>query len=440
MNPQGINPRLAVFPDTAGESDTGNLILGGCDAVSLAVEYGTPLYVFDEATIISRCTGFTREFDSRYPGTQVLYAGKAFTSMAILKMVGAAGLGMDAVSAGEMYIAREAGFSMERVFLHGNNKPREELEMALELGVGRIVVDNLDELALLSEIVAAKGVSADILLRLSPGIDPHTHRYNTTGIVDSKFGLTMTTWEQAVKTAMAAPGLALRGLHFHLGSLIAETEPYVEATAVVVEFAARMQEKHGFKLEELDIGGGFGVAYTLDDEVPSVAHFAKVVTGAVKDGCRKAGLPEPQLYIEPGRAIVAQAGVALYRVGMVKDIPGVRTYVAVDGGMGDNIRHALYGARHEAVVVNRLREKNTKTVTIAGKYCESGDILIPDIEMPELENGDVIAVAGCGAYCVPMASNYNASRKPAIVMVKDGEARLVRQRESLADLTRLDVA
>jgi diaminopimelate decarboxylase len=429
--------KLALYPVSAEVSE-GHLVIGGCDCVALAEEFGTPLYVFDELSLRHRCAEFKTEFSQRYPDTTVAYSAKAFINKALLLIMKEEGLGLDVASGGELAIARSADFPMDRVYFPGNNKSAEELEMALQLGVSRIVVDNLHELNMLREITGER--QANILLRLTPGIDPHTHRYNTTGIVDSKFGLTRSTWDEAVAMAMSAPNLDLVGLHFHLGSGIFEIEPYQKAIEVVLEFAAAMKQKYGFELRELDIGGGFGVQYTLEVEPPPISAFAELITTEISGKCHKLKLSPPRLVIEPGRVIVARAGVALYRVGVVKDIPGIRRYVCVDGGMGDNIRPALYGARHEAVVANRITEKEGEKVTIAGKFCESGDVLIKDINLPPVMAGDIIAVADCGAYCLPLASNYNVSFRPAVVMVREGSARLIRRRETLEDLTRCDLA
>jgi diaminopimelate decarboxylase len=430
-------PKLLLYPLTVEVSEQGHLVIGGCDSVALAEEFGTPLYVFDELSVRHRCAEFKTEFGQRYPDTTVCYSAKAFTNKALLLIIKEEGLGLDVVSGGELGIARSVDFPMDRVYFPGNNKSAEELEMALRLGVGRIVVDNLHELNMLREITGER--STDILLRLSPGIDPHTHQYTTTGTVDSKFGLTKSTWEEAVASAMSATNLNLTGLHFHLGSGIFEVEPYQKAIEVILEFAAAMKPKYGFELRELDIGGGFGVQYTLEAVPPPIPTWAEVIASQINSRCRELKLSLPKLVIEPGRAIVGQAGVALYRVGVVKDIPGVRCYVSVDGGMGDNIRQALYGARHEAIVANRVTEKEDRKVTISGKFCESGDILIRDIYLAPVAAGDVIAVADCGAYCLPMSSNYNASLRPAVVLVREGQARLIRRRETLEDLTRCDL-
>jgi diaminopimelate decarboxylase len=309
----------------------------------------------------------------------------------------------------------------------------------LESGVGHIVVDNFHELGMLREIAKERGCIPDILLRISPGVDPHTHQYLTTGNIDSKFGIPMVLAEKAVETAMSMPEVNPVGLHFHIGSQIAEIDPYRQSIEFIIDFAAEVKQKYGFELKELSVGGGFAIQYTLDSPAPPISTYAEVITSKVIDKCQELKLTTPRLIIEPGRSMVGQAGVALYTVGVVKDIPGVRCYVSVDGGMADNIRPALYQAKHEAVVANKIGEKETATVTIAGKYCETGDILIRDIALPPLSAGDIVAVAGCGAYCIPEAMNYNASFKPAIVMVKEGKARLIRRRETLEDLTRCDL-
>ncbi|MFC1872184.1 diaminopimelate decarboxylase [Chloroflexota bacterium] len=432
-------PRLKLFPVTAGISSEGHLELGGCDAVNMAGQFGTPLYVFDETTIREQCRLYQGEFSSHYPEVTVLYACKAFSNMAVLQIIRDEGLGLDAVSGGELAVARAAGFPLERVFLHGNNKSDAELGLALDWGVGRVVVDNLDELGRLATLTLGKKQSVDILLRLSPGIDPHTHKYNTTGIVDSKFGLARFNWETAVKQAMDASYLNLTGIHIHLGSSLFETQPYLDGIGVVLDFAAKLKQELSFTLKEFDIGGGFAAQYEIAKPAPPTTEFAVAVTTAVKDGCAERGLDLPRLIIEPGRSIVCRAGVALYTAGVVKDIPGVRRYVSVDGGMGDNIRYALYGARHEAILANKPQAEATTMVTISGKYCESGDVIISDIVMPEITRGDIISVPDCGAYCLPMASNYNAALKPAVVMVNQGKARLIRSRESFEDLTRHDM-
>jgi len=434
-----MESRIKLFPPASVVNDSGHLVIGGCDTVELAAEFGTPLYLFDELSLRNRCAEFKREFGQRYADTAVLYSAKAFINKALARLFNGEGLGLDVVSAGEMSIVRSAGFPMDRVYFPGNNKSAEELKLALEWGVGRIVVDNLYELNLLGEIAREQGDKPGILLRLSPGVDPHTHRYIITGNIDSKFGVPMVHAEKALTTALAMPQLRLRGLHFHIGSQIAEFEPYQQAVDIILGFAAEMKQKHGFEMKELDIGGGFAIQYTLDSPAPPVAAYAEAITSGIINGCQRLGLAQPRLVIEMGRSMVGRVGVALYTVGVIKDIPGVRCYVSVDGGMADNIRPALYGARLEAVIANRMKDKLAGKFTIAGKFCESGDILIRDIELPEPVAGDIIAVPGCGAYSIPEASNYNASLKSAVVMVKEGKARLIRRRETFDDLTRHDL-
>lgn len=432
-------PRLVLFPEKSGVNEQGHLVVGRCDTIDLAKEFGTPLYVFDEASLRDKCTEYKTAFNRLYPGTTILYASKAFLCQAMANLIKEEGLGIDVVSGGETAIAGSVDFPLENAFFHGNNKSPAELRQALESGVGRIVVDNFYELTLLNEIAGEKDRRPAILLRITPGVDAHTHASIVTGNVDSKFGFPLVTAEDAVAEAMSLPNVNLTGLHFHIGSLIFETEPYVQAIEYILKLAAVMKKKKGFELTELDIGGGFAVQYNLQaPPAPPASFFAEALTGAVKNECKRHDLEPPKLFIEPGRSIVARAGIALYTVGVVKDIPGVRTYVSVDGGMADNIRPALYGAVQEALLANRVEAKENGKFTIAGKFCESGDILIKDLPLAMPETGDILAVPGCGAYCIPQACNYNASFKVAIVMVKDGKARLIRRRETVEDLIRCD--
>ena len=434
-----IMSRLSLFPLTAEVNYQGHLIIGGCDTVELAAEFGTPLYLFDEFSLRSKCTEFREEFGQRYADTIVIYACKAFTNRALALILSEEGLGLDIVSAGELSIAQSVGFPLDRVYFHGNNKSAEEISLALKWHIGRIVVDNGYELKMLGEIANEQGCIPDILLRLSPGVDPHTHQYITTGIADSKFGFPLASGEEAVTQAMSAPNLNLVGLDFHLGSLIFDPEPYQQAIEFTLDLAAEMKQKYGFELRELNIGGGFAIQYTLDSPAPPVSIYAEAITSTIISKCQELELTLPRLIVEPGRAVVGQAGVALYKVGVVKDIPGIRCYVSVDGGIADNIRPALYGAKYEAVVANKVLAKEAGKVTIAGKFCESGDILVKDINLPPVSAGDIIAIPCCGAYCLPQASNYNASLKPAVVLVKEGKARLIRRRETFDDLTRCDL-
>jgi diaminopimelate decarboxylase len=431
--------KLPLFPLTAGVNEQGHLEIGGCDTVELAAEFGTPLYLFDEFSLRSRCTEFRKEFGERYGDVKINYSSKAFINRALLLLFMEEGLGLDVVSGGEIGIAMSVGFPMERVDFPGNNKSAEELNLALDAGIGHIVVDNFYELQMLGEIAKERGCVPDIWLRITPGIDPHTHRYITTGNIDSKFGIPMVLGEKAVTAAMSMPQVNLLGLHFHIGSQITETEPYQQAIEVILNFAAEMAQKHVFELREMSIGGGFPIQYVLDSPVPPISTYADVISTSIITRCGKLGLALPELTIEPGRSMVGQAGVALYTAGVVKDIPDIRRYVSIDGGMGDNIRPALYEARLDAVVASKMKEKEAGKVTIAGRFCESGDILIWDVGLPSVSAGDIIAVPGCGAYCIPQSTNYNASFRPAIVMVSDDKARLIRRRETLQDLTKCDI-
>jgi len=431
-----------VFPKTAAINTSGHLVIGGCDAVELASAFGTPLYVFDEETLRAQCKSFIKEFQSRYSNSTVAYASKAYINPALAQIFQAEGMGLDVVSGGELAVAQSVNFPPHLVFFHGNNKTGEELEQALKWGIGRIVIDSFYELSLLETIASRAQKTQDVLLRVSPGIDPHTHTKTTTGILDSKFGFSIETGDakKAVQCAINASYINLKGLHFHLGSPIFELEPYQTAIAVVLAFASQLREE-GLELQEFSPGGGFAVAYTRDQMPPDISDYAETIVNTLIDECQRLGLDEPRLIVEPGRIITGPAGVALYRVGAVKDIPGIRRYVSVDGGMGDNIRPALYDATYEAVVANRMNEKPTETATIAGKYCESGDLLVKDVLLPPIgsEGTDIIAIPTSGAYCISMASNYNLNPRPPIILVRDGKARLIRRKETYEDQMLLDV-
>ena len=429
-----------VFPETTEVSPQGRLTIGGCDALDLAREYGTPVYVLDETTLRHRCRAFVHEFQGLYPNTRVLYASKAYINPALARIFQEEGLGLDVVSGGELAVAHAAGFPLDKVYFHGNNKTPDELAQAVEQGIGRVVVDSFHELGLLDRIAGEAGKVQDILVRVSPGIDPHTHVYTTTGIIDSKFGFSLQTGDaaRAVRQALSAPNLRLRGLHFHLGSPIFELEPYIEAIDRVLRFAGEMKAE-GLELREFSPGGGFAIAYTEDDDPPPPSAYADAIVGALRTACQDYDLPEPELIVEPGRAITGPAGVALYTVGAIKHVPGVRTYVSVDGGMGDNIRPALYGSRYVALVADRATQPATETVTIAGKYCESGDVLVRDASTAPVEAGSLIALPAAGAYAPAMASAYNLNGRPPIVLVKDGRATLIRRRETYDALMSLDV-
>ena len=409
--------------------------------MDLAAEFGTPLYLFDESTLRQKCREFKDEFTRHYPDTLVIYASKAFLNRALALILKEEGLGLDIVSGGELSIAQSVDFPPDKIYFHGNNKTLEELDLALDVGVGRIVADNFYELELLNRLARKRGINQNILLRLSPGVDPHTHQHTTTGTIESKFGFPLATGqaEEAVNHASSASNLNLLGLHFHLGSPVSDIQPYELAIELVLAFARGMSQKFGFNLGEFDIGGGFAVPYTLDSVVPTTTDYARAVTGKLDSLTSELRLSGPRLIVEPGRAIVAQAGVALYKVGAVKEIPGVKKYVCVNGGISDNIRPALYGAKYEALVANRASQAGSNIATIAGKLCESGDILTKDVNLTAARPGDIIAIPVCGAYSIPMSSNYNAIPRPAIAMVNEGRARLIRRRETYQDLMNLDL-
>ncbi|HTE85873.1 MAG TPA: diaminopimelate decarboxylase [Dehalococcoidia bacterium] len=429
-----------ILPVTAAVGKSGHLSLGGCDTLALLGEFGSPLYVFDELTLRDKCREYLTEFGGRYHDVSVLYASKAFISLAIARIVEQEGLGLDVVSGGELAVAMRANFPLEKVYFHGNNKSPDELRTAVEAGIGRVVIDNFYELDLLDRIAGAAGRTQPVLLRISPNVDPHTHMHTTTGTLDTKFGIPIETGqgEEAVWRALHSEHLELRGIHAHLGSPIFELDPYERAIEVLIGFAAEMR-RHGFALQEFSPGGGFAVQYVQDQPAPPAAAYAEVITDSIRRWCAVRGLPLPHLTIEPGRSTICRAGVALYTAGASKDIPGVRRYVAVDGGMADNVRPAIYGSKYEAMLANRPLEDATETVTIAGKFCESGDILIRDARLPRVEAGDVVAIPASGAYCLAMSSNYNHAPRPAVVLVSGGKARLIRRRESYDDLMRLDV-
>lgn len=428
-----------IFPRTT-QVRRGRLSIGGCDAQELTREFGSPLYVFDETELRETCREYVHAFTSRHADTAIAYASKAYLSRFMASIARDEGIGLDVVSGGELAVALAAGFPAARCHFHGNNKGEGELREAVEAGIGRIIVDNFHELELVDSVARALGVTQPILLRLSPGVDAHTHAKTTTGTLDTKFGFPIATGaaEQAVADAQRLRSVELVGLHCHLGSPLFDVEPYDEANAVMLAFAAAMAKRHGLRLREYSPGGGFAAQYVRERPAPDVDVHAEAIVSSFKRRCAEHGIALPHLFVEPGRSLVARAGVALYTVGSRKEIEGLRTWVSVDGGMADNIRPAIYDAKYEAVVVNRADDEPDETVTIAGKYCESGDILVKDARLPATAPGDVIALPASGAYCLAMASNYNMALKPAVVAVKDGQARLVRRRETYADLLATD--
>ena len=430
----------AVLPETAEVRDD-HLFIGGVDMVELARKEGTALYVFDEADLRHRMEAYREAFRSRYENSDIIYASKAFLNKEVVRIAEAEGLCLDVSGGGELACARSVDFPMERVFVHGNNKTPRELEEAISAGVGRIVLDSRIELARVNEIAGRLGVVQDVYMRITPGVEADTHQYIRTGCEDSKFGFTMREdfAFKCVKDVLAAPNVRLAGLHCHIGSQIFALHSYPEAVEVMVDLMARIRAEYGIELAELDMGGGLGVAYTADDKPASIDEFAETITAAVKASCAAHGMPEPRLLVEPGRSLVATAGVTLYTVGIIKTLPNIRKYVAVDGGMSDNIRTALYHADYEPVVANKAGQPRTEIVTIAGKHCESGDAVVIDMPMQRPDLGDIVAVFGTGAYNHTMSSNYNGQPRPAVVFVKDGEARVTTRRETYEDLYSRDI-
>lgn len=430
-----------VWPKGTQRNEQGELVVGGVSLASIAEQYGTPVYVYDEPALRGAMRQFHDAFAAVLPSSRVVYAGKAFLSLAFVKILVEEGLGLDVVSGGELYVGLAAGMPAERISLHGNNKSREELAMACERGIGKIIVDNFDEIEALAEICTDHSAPMTVLLRVNPGVDVHTHKKISTGLADSKFGLPIADGQAAVAVQKIAgiQGVHLAGYHAHVGSQLFDAQASIDAIDELLDFAAAMRAEHGVELEQLSPGGGFGIAYTNRDAPPEPAEWAHLIADAVTAGCESRNLPVPIVVVEPGRSIAGPAGVAVYRVGSRKVIPGVRTYVSVDGGMADNIRPSLYEAVYTADIASREGGAARETVTIAGKYCESGDILIEDVELPVLEQNDILAIPAAGAYCLAMASNYNMSLRPAVVMVNDGQTRVIRRRETFEDLVRLDL-
>ena len=421
-------------PVTARVNSAGNLEIGGCDIVKLAEKYSTPLYVLDEATIRAVCSDYKKAFEA-YPKVNMMFASKALCTMATSKLLHDEGFGFDVVSAGEIYTVYKAGVDMSKVLFNGNNKSLDELSIAIELNVGRISVDNFFELSLLNEVARSHNKVVDILLRITPGIECHTHKYIQTGHLDSKFGFDLTQIDDAVELILNEySNLHLRGLHAHIGSQIFETSVYGDAIEILIKELARLDKKFGLKLDEINAGGGLGVKYTDDDCPPSVYAVADIIINRLNDCIKKYKIEPPSLFIEPGRSIISTAGVTLYTVGSSKQVPKGRKYVAIDGGMADNPRPSVYQAKYIAEIANKKEFSSLNTVTIAGRFCESGDILIKDINLPELEEGDILCVYNTGAYNYSMASNYNRVQKLAMVLVNNSQSDMIVKRETLDDL------
>jgi len=444
--PQDLNALdPGIWPRNARRSD-GVLTLGGMDVRDLAEQFGTPLYVCDEEDVRSRCRDYLEAFG---PDGRVFYAAKAFCSRAMLRWVSSEGLGVDVCTGGELEVALSAGVPPERITLHGNNKLLGELSRAVDAGVGHIVVDSFEEIARLAYLTGSGSPPAaepafrpNVLVRVTTGVEAHTHEFMATAHDDQKFGFSLSSGaaDEAVRRVLACPGVSFVGLHSHIGSQIFDTAGFEVAAHRVVELAVRIRDEHGAEIAELDLGGGFGIAYTEEDDAPEAKEIAQSLRGIVDGQCRAAGLPRPRLTVEPGRAIVGPSTVSLYSVGTIKDVDGLRTYVSVDGGMSDNIRTALYDASYECALASRGSSAPPMLSRVVGRHCESGDIVVRHAYLPsDLAPGDLLAVPATGAYCRSLASNYNHVPRPAVVAVNAGTARVIVRRETLDDLLSLDL-
>ena len=428
--------------DCLSVNEKGHLTISGCDTVALAEQYGTPLYVMSEDKIRDTCRRYKASIDRYYGGNGApIYASKAFSCKEICRIVTSEGLDLEVVSGGELFTALSAGVDAKHIHFQGNNKSLREIEYAIESGVGDIVVDNLSELRRIEKISAEKGVVTSISMRIKPGIDAHTHEFIRTGQIDSKFGFALETGEafEAVREAVRAEHVELIGLHCHIGSQIFDKSPFVLAAEVMLAFYNKIYAELGKKLTHLNLGGGFGIKYKDADAAVAYEDYMNDVSAAVHTSCEKYGLTIPKIYIEPGRSIVGEAGITLYTVGDIKTIPQVRTYVAIDGGMYDNPRYALYQSDYTCLIADRADQPANFKATIAGKCCESGDLIQENTMIQKPEIGDILAVLSTGAYNYSMASNYNRNVKPACVMIRDGQSRVIIKGETYEDLIRNDL-
>lgn len=428
--------------DCISVNGKGHLTVGGCDTVALAEQYGTPAYIYDENEIRKNLREFKDSIDKYYGGNGlVVYASKAFCCKEMCRICNQEGTGIDVVSGGELYTALSVGFPAERIVFHGNNKTRAELEAAVENNVGRIVVDNIYELNTLNAIAASRGKTVGIMFRIKPGVDAHTHDFIKTGQIDSKFGFALETGE-AMEAVIAAAGMSnvkLRGLHCHIGSQIFDVDPFEHAAQVMLDLYKQIKDELGIEFEELNLGGGFGIKYLESDSPKPYGDYMAKVSKVVHERCEKLGLRTPFILIEPGRSVVGAAGLTLYTVGCVKEIPDIRTYVSVDGGMIDNPRYILYQAEYEIICANKANEERTQTVTVAGKCCESGDLIQEDTKIQQVVPGDILAVLSTGAYNYSMASNYNRIPRLPVVMVNNGESRIIVKRETYEQVAECDI-
>ena len=430
----------SLQPITTKINEKNHLEIGGCDLINLANEYKTPLYMIDEATLRSICRDYIRAFE-KYENVQFLYASKALCNMAVLNIVASENFGCDVVSDGELYTALKSGMNPEKILFNGNNKTYEELEYAVKSNIGRFSADNLTELSMLNEIAQKENKIVRVLLRINPKIECHTHEYIKTGQEDSKFGFNMSEIDNVIALIKNTfKNIDLKGLHAHIGSQIFETEVFRDEIEILANEYERIKNKFNIEFTEINLGGGFGVKYTEDDEPLSIYEVGEVIISTLREKCEKHNIKEPKLYLEPGRSVICTSGVTIYTIGNIKEIPNIRTYVAVDGGMSDNIRPALYGAKYEAVIANKMNSKEElKKVRVVGKLCESGDILIDEIELPNPEKDDILCIFNTGAYNYSMSSNYNRIKKPAMILVNNSQSDIIINRESFEDLVRSDV-
>lgn len=417
------------------------LYIGGKSVKELKEKYGTPLYVIDEELVRNNCREYVKSFKVKEKGYKVAYAGKAFLPKAMCNIIDEENMCLDVVSGGELYTAYKSGFPLSKVLFHGNNKTLEEMEMGINLGVGRFVVDNFYEMEKINEIALSKNKIQKIFLRITPGIEAHTHEYIKTGQIDSKFGFTIVNENtiDAVKKALEYSNIELSGLHCHIGSQIFEIKPYEDAVNVMLDLIKEIKEKTGYEIKELDLGGGFGIYYTKDDKPKSAEEFCMAILNRAEEKIKELNIPMPVLIIEPGRSIIGNAGTTLYTVGSIKEIPNVRKYISVDGGMTDNIRPSLYNAEYECVIANKMNSSVEEIVTVAGKCCESGDILITDANIAKAVSGDILAIPTTGAYGYSMSNNYNKNLKPAVVLVNNGESKVICKRQTYEDMIMLEV-
>ncbi len=434
---EGRSPNQSLLPLTAGVNEKDHLVVGGCDVTELVKEFGSPLYILDEESLRTACQQYQGALEQHYGGEALaIYASKAWNCLAVCAIVKSEGMGIDVVSGGELYTALQAGFDTQKIYFHGNNKSREELAQAVEMGCN-VVADNWLELRTLAELAKAQGKVISVMLRFTPGIECHTHEYIRTGHIDSKFGFDPEQLDGVFEFIKAEASLDCIGLHCHIGSQIFEIQPHRDLAGVLVDAFLKAQD-HGLGVQQVNVGGGLGIRYTESDDPPSIAAWVEQVCDSMTQACEAKGLALPKLICEPGRSLIGSACVTAYTVGSQKEVPGIRKYITVDGGMSDNPRPITYQSLYRSVIANHMSAPCTETVTVAGKHCESGDVVIKDANLPKTDSGDILVVMGTGAYNYSMSSNYNRLARPAGVIVKDGQADLILRRETLEDLVRFD--